>query len=111
MEKITKNKQIIFTLVAEVGRSKGDGSTQKMHLEPPLCVMRVASMKLKAVRETIAVLKISGMAPLNVSGYGSIKERIDEGHDIDDHEYDLMEKAMKEKLCGNFSNNTIVLKN
>ena len=36
------------------------------------------------------------MAPLNVSGYGSIKERIDEGHDIDDHEYDLMEKAMKE---------------
>ena len=33
----------------------------------------------EAVRETIAVLKISGMSPLNVSGYGSIKERIDEG--------------------------------
>ena len=50
----------------------------------------------EAVRETIAVLKISGMSPLNVSGYGSIKERIDEGDDLDDHDYEFMEKALKE---------------
>ena len=36
------------------------------------------------------------MAPLSVTGYGSVKERTDQGHDIDDKEYDLMEKAKKE---------------
>jgi len=50
----------------------------------------------EAVRETIAILKVSGMSPLSVSGYGTIEERIDQGHDIDDHEYDLMDKATKE---------------
>ncbi len=95
MEKITKNKQIIFTLVAEVGRSKGDGLPKNASGAALMCYASGID-EAEAVRETIAVLKISGMSPLNVSGYGSIKERIDEGHDIEDHEYDLMEKAMKE---------------
>lgn len=50
----------------------------------------------EAVRETINILKLSKMAPLSVTGYGSVKERTDQGHDIDDKEYDLMEKAQKE---------------
>ncbi len=50
----------------------------------------------EAVRETINILKLSKMAPLSVTGYGSVKERTDQGHDIDDKEYDLMEKAKKE---------------
>ena len=95
MEKITKNKQIIFTLVVEVGRSKGDGLPNNASGAALMCYASGID-EAEAVRETIAVLKISGMSPLNVSGYGSIKERIDEGHDIEDHEYELMEKAMKE---------------
>ena len=36
------------------------------------------------------------MAPLNVVGYGSIQERIRNGHEIDPGEKQLMERALHE---------------
>ena len=36
------------------------------------------------------------MAPLNVVGYGSIQERIRNGHEIDPEEKQLMERALHE---------------
>ena len=33
------------------------------------------------------------MSPLSVTGYGTVEERIDEGHEIEEHEYELIKKA------------------
>ncbi len=36
------------------------------------------------------------MAPLDVSGYGTLEERLAEGHDIPQDEQDLMNRALQE---------------
>ena len=36
----------------------------------------------EAVRETVAILKQAEMAPLDVTGYGTLEEREAEGHEI-----------------------------
>ena len=88
-------KKKIYTLIAEVGRSKGDGLPKTSSGAALICYASGID-EAEAVRETIAILKVSGMSPLSISGYGNIEERIDQGHDIEDHEYDLMDKATKE---------------
>jgi hypothetical protein len=50
----------------------------------------------EAVRETVAILKQAGTAPLDVTGYGTLAEREAEGHDISPEERDLMQKALDE---------------
>ena len=50
----------------------------------------------EAVRETVAILKQADMAPLDVSGYGTLEERRAEGHDISDDEAALMQRALEE---------------
>jgi len=50
----------------------------------------------EAVRETVAILKQADMAPLDVSGYGTLAEREAEGHDISQEERDLMARARDE---------------
>ena len=50
----------------------------------------------EAVRETVAILKQADMAPLDVSGYGTLAERLAEGHDISDEEQALMVRARAE---------------
>ena len=50
----------------------------------------------EAVRETVAILKQADTAPLDVSGYGTLEERLEEGHDIPDEERDLMQRALDE---------------
>jgi len=50
----------------------------------------------EAVRETVTVLKQAELAPLDVSGYGSLDERLAEGHDINAEERALMARALDE---------------
>ena len=50
----------------------------------------------EAVRETVAILKQADLAPLDVSGYGTLEERLAEGHDISDDEKELMARALAE---------------
>ena len=50
----------------------------------------------EAVRETVALLKQADLAPLDVSGYGTLQERLAEGHDIPDEERALMDRALAE---------------
>ena len=50
----------------------------------------------EAVRETVAILKQAGLAPLEVTGHGSIDERLAEGHEILTEERDLMDRALAE---------------
>ena len=50
----------------------------------------------EAVRETVAILKQADLAPLDVSGYGTLEERLEDGHDIPPEERDLMDRALAE---------------
>lgn len=50
----------------------------------------------EAVRETVAILKQADLAPLDVTGYGTLEERHAQGHDIDDEEKALMARALDE---------------
>ena len=95
MTRSNKTEQQIFTLIAEVGRSKDDGLPTDCSGAALMCYS-CGIDEAEAVRESINILKLSKMAPLSVTGYGSVKERTDQGYDIDDKEYDLMEKAKKE---------------
>jgi hypothetical protein len=36
------------------------------------------------------------MAPLEVTGYGTLEERLSDGHDISDEERELMNRALTE---------------
>ncbi|MGJ8618210.1 MAG: hypothetical protein ACSHWS_15320, partial [Sulfitobacter sp.] len=50
----------------------------------------------EAVRETVAILKQAETNPLDVTGYGTIADREAEGHEIDDEERGLMQRALDE---------------
>jgi hypothetical protein len=50
----------------------------------------------EAVRETVALLKQAELAPLDVTGYGSLDERLEDGHDISGDERELMQRALDE---------------
>ena len=65
-EKKAKRPQQVFTLLVEVGRSADDD------------------------------LQTAGLHPLDVSGYGTLEERLADGHDISDEERGLMDRALAE---------------
>ena len=50
----------------------------------------------EAVRETVAILKQADMAPLDVTGYGTLEERRAQGHEIEEDELALMGRALDE---------------
>ncbi len=50
----------------------------------------------EAVRETVAILKQADTAPLDVTGYGTLAEREELGHEIDPEERALMQRALDE---------------
>ncbi|MGI3170125.1 hypothetical protein ACRARG_13315 [Pseudooceanicola sp. C21-150M6] len=95
-EKAAKpRKQQVFTLLVEVGRSKGDGLPKDSTGAALMCYASGVD-EAEAVRETVAILKQAEMAPLDVSGYGTLEERLAEGHDIPEEERALMERALEE---------------
>ena len=69
MTRSNKTEQQIFTLIAEVGRSKDDGLPAKCSGAALMCYS-CGIDEAEAVRETINILKLSKMAPLSVTGYG-----------------------------------------
>ena len=85
----------VFTLLAEVGRKAGDGLPEGSTGAGLLC-FAAARDEAEAVRETVAVLKTAGMAPLDVTAYGTAEERRAEGHEIGQEEIELMERARSE---------------
>ncbi len=90
-----KRPQQVFTLLVEVGRKSDDGLPDNATGGALLCYASGVD-EAEAVRETVAVLKEAGLAPLDVSGYGTLEERLAEGHDIDEDERTLMERARAE---------------
>ena len=89
------SKQQVFTLLVQVGRKDGDGLPEKA-TGAALMVYASGVDEAEAVRETVAILKQADMAPLDVSGYGTLAEREAEGHDINDDERGLMQRALEE---------------
>ena len=90
-----KNHRAIYTLEVNLGRSKEDGLPKKATGATLICYSTGVDED-EAVREAVATLRQYNMAPLNVVGYGSIQERLSNGHEIDPEEKQLMERAVHE---------------
>jgi hypothetical protein len=90
-----KRPQQVFTLVVEVGRKAGDGLPVKA-TGAALMIYASGVDEAEAVRETVAILKQADLAPLDVSGYGTLDERLAGGEEIDADERALMDRALAE---------------
>lgn len=90
-----KRPQQVYTLVVEVGRKAGDGLPDKA-TGAALMIYASGVDEAEAVRETVAILKEADLAPLDVSGYGTLDERLKAGDEIDAEERALMDRALKE---------------
>lgn len=89
------SKQQVYTLLVEVGRNVGDGLPDEATGAALMCFASGID-EAEAVRETVAILKQADLAPLDVSGYGTLDERRAEGHDITEEEEALMQRALEE---------------
>ena len=89
------SRQKVFTLLVEVGRSPDDGLPEGATGAALMCYASGVD-EAEAVRETVAILKQADLSPLDVSGYGTLEERLAEGHDIAQEERDLMQRALDE---------------
>jgi hypothetical protein len=90
-----ESRQQVYTLLVEVGRNTGDGLPEEATGAALMCFASGVD-EAEAVRETVAILKQADLAPLDVSGYGTLDERLAEGHDISESEKALMARALKE---------------
>ncbi|MCV3269923.1 hypothetical protein [Roseobacter sinensis] len=89
------SRQQVYTLVVQIGRKAGDG-LPKTATGAGLVVFASGVDEAEAVRETVAVLKQAETAPLDVTGYGTLEERLAEGHEIGREERALMQRALDE---------------
>ena len=89
------SRQQVYTLVVQIGRKDGDGLPQNA-TGAGLVIYASGVDEAEAVRETVAILKQADTAPLDVTGYGTLEERLAEGHDISDEERELMARALDE---------------
>ena len=90
-----QSRQKVHTLLVEVGRKDDDGLPEAATGAALLCYASGVD-EAEAVRETVAVLKQAGLNPLGASGYGTLEERLAEGHDIPGEERKLMARALQE---------------
>lgn len=87
--------QQVYTLLVQVGRAADDGMPKDAAGAALVCYAAGVDED-EAVRETVAILKQAGLAPLEVTGHGTLQERLDEGHEIPDEERALMDRALAE---------------
>ena len=90
-----KRPQRVYTLLVEVGRAPGDGLPDGSTGAGLLCYASGVD-EAEAVRETVAILKDADLAPLDVTGYGTLEERLKAGEEIGAEERALMQRALDE---------------
>ncbi len=96
MEKERKpSRQQVYTLVVQIGRKAGDGLPAKA-TGAGLVIFASGVDEAEAVRETVAILKQADTAPLDVTGYGTLEERLADGQEIGEEERALMQRALDE---------------
>ncbi|MCI2399872.1 hypothetical protein [Aliiroseovarius subalbicans] len=89
------SRQKVYTLLIQVGRKDGDGLPAKATGAAMICYASGVD-EAEAVRETVAILKQAELAPLDVTGYGTLEDRIEMGHDVPEEERELMARALAE---------------
>lgn len=89
------SRQQVYTLVVEVGRKQGDG-LPKGATGAALMIYASGVDEPEAVRESVAILKQADMAVLEVSGLGTLDERLAAGEEIGAEERELMARALAE---------------
>lgn len=89
------SKQKVYTLLVQVGRKDGDGLPQGA-TGAGLMLFASGVDEAEAVRESVAILKQAGMNPLDVTGYGTLRDREEQGHEIGEDEKQLMQRALDE---------------
>ena len=82
-------------MLVQVGRKDGDGLPAKA-TGAGLMLFASGVAEAEAVRESVAILKQADMAPLEVTGYGTLQEREELGHEIGEDERELMQRALAE---------------
>ena len=92
---MTNKKKHAYTLIVEVGRSKNDGLPAGSTGAGLLCYASGID-EPEAVRETVAILKQADLAPLDVTGHGTVEDRLKDGEEIGEDELNLMERAENE---------------
>jgi len=90
-----KKAQRVYTLVVEVGRKPDDGLPEGATGAGLICYASGVD-ETEAVRETVAVLKQAGLAPLDVTGHGDADEMRAQGIEIGAEEEALMARALAE---------------
>ena len=88
-------EQQVYTLLVEIGRKDDDGLPEGATGAALICYASGVAED-EAVRETVAILKQAGLNPLEVTGHGSIEDRLAEGHEIPAEELALMQRALDE---------------
>lgn len=89
------SRQKVYTLLVQIGRKDGDGLPDGASGAALMCFASGID-EAEAVRETVAILKQADTAPLDVTGYGTLEERLEQGHDIGEEERGLMQRALDE---------------
>lgn len=87
--------QHVYTLLVEVGRKQGDGLPDGATGAALMCYASGAD-QAEAVRETVAILKQADLAPLDVTGYGTVQDREAAGQTVEEDERELMQRALDE---------------
>lgn len=87
--------QQVYTLLVEVGRAEGDGLPEGATGAGLVCYA-AGRDEDEAVRETVAILREAGLSPIEVTGHGSIEDRLAEGDEIPPEERALMDRALAE---------------
>ena len=90
-----RRPQEVYTLVVEVGRKAGDGLPDGSTGAALMCYASGVD-EAEAVRETVAILKQADMAPLDVTGHGTMADREAGGHVIEADERGLMQRDLEE---------------
>lgn len=90
-----KRPQQVYTLLVQIGRHPGDGLPAKATGAALMCYASGVDED-EAVRETVAILKQADLAPLDVTGYGTLEDRLAEGQEIDEEDRALMARALSE---------------
>lgn len=82
----------VFTLLVDVGRAPDDGLPEGSKGAALLCYA-AARNEAEAVRETAATLRQAGLAPLEVTGLGTLAEREAGGEAVGPEERAAMDQA------------------
>ena len=92
---MTNKTKSVYTLVVQVVRSKNDVLPNVSTGAGLLCYASGID-EPEAVRETVAILKQADLAPLDVTGHGTVEDRLTGREEIGEEELNLMERAENE---------------